>query len=306
MPGTGKSVPPADAILACPLTFTSVNKVAGGIADNFAVGLICEMAGYKVPIVVVPHCKPLRTQDASVARCRRSPPSAGSGTSMTPNGLQDVGQRIATARRRRGLPQAVLAGLVGRSESWLSQVERGKRTVDAHTVLSRLAVLLHTDIAELAGTGTHAYRDYQATRYEQAGRRLAGLIRDVEAATRLSGHSATMSEIRALTYDAKAALLARTGDKALAWTAADRALAAAEMSGNPLLTAFGAYRPWWRPRRACSSSASRESGGGLCPGRLARTPSRATRLPPTPRRSDESGRLRLARLWPGAGLRHTL
>jgi hypothetical protein len=58
MPGTGKSVPPADAILACPLTFTSVNKVAGGIADNFAIGLICEMAGYGVPVIVVPHCKP--------------------------------------------------------------------------------------------------------------------------------------------------------------------------------------------------------------------------------------------------------
>jgi phosphopantothenoylcysteine synthetase/decarboxylase len=58
MPGTGKSMPPADAVLACPLTFTSVNKLAGGIADNFAIGLICEMAGYGVPIVVVPHCKP--------------------------------------------------------------------------------------------------------------------------------------------------------------------------------------------------------------------------------------------------------
>ena len=58
MPGTGKSMPPADAVLACPITFTSVNKVASGIADNFAIGLICEMAGYGVPIVVVPHCKP--------------------------------------------------------------------------------------------------------------------------------------------------------------------------------------------------------------------------------------------------------
>jgi transcriptional regulator with XRE-family HTH domain len=208
---------------------------------------------------------------------------------MTSTNPQDVGQRIATARRRRGLSQAVLAGLVGRSESWLSQVERGKRKVDSHAVLTRLAVVLHTDIAELAGTGsgeevtgnyplvqsirhammgydaldtviatsstappvsaptlrtmvTHAYRDYQGTRYEQAGRRLASLIRDVEAAARISGHSATMSEIRALTYDATAALLARTGDKALAWAAADRALAAAEMSGTPLLAALSAYR----------------------------------------------------------------
>jgi phosphopantothenoylcysteine synthetase/decarboxylase len=58
MPGTGKSVPPADAVLACPLTFNSVNKFAHGHADNFVVGLLCEMAGYGVPIVVVPHCKP--------------------------------------------------------------------------------------------------------------------------------------------------------------------------------------------------------------------------------------------------------
>jgi phosphopantothenoylcysteine synthetase/decarboxylase len=58
MPGTGAPVPSADAVLACPLTFNSVNKFAHGHADNFAVGLLCEMAGYGVPVVVVPHCKP--------------------------------------------------------------------------------------------------------------------------------------------------------------------------------------------------------------------------------------------------------
>jgi phosphopantothenoylcysteine synthetase/decarboxylase len=58
MPGTGSPVPPADVVLACPLTFNSVNKFAHGHADNFAVGLLCEMAGYGVPVVVVPHCKP--------------------------------------------------------------------------------------------------------------------------------------------------------------------------------------------------------------------------------------------------------
>ena len=58
MPGTGKATPPADVVLACPLTFNSVNKFAHGHADNFAVGLLCEMVGYEVPTVVVPHCKP--------------------------------------------------------------------------------------------------------------------------------------------------------------------------------------------------------------------------------------------------------
>jgi hypothetical protein len=42
MPGTGERTPPADAVLACPLTFN----------------LLCEMVGYRVPVIVVPHCKP--------------------------------------------------------------------------------------------------------------------------------------------------------------------------------------------------------------------------------------------------------
>jgi hypothetical protein len=58
MPGTGKTLPSANAVLACPLTFNSVNKFAHGHADNFAIGLLCELLGYGVPITVVPHCKP--------------------------------------------------------------------------------------------------------------------------------------------------------------------------------------------------------------------------------------------------------
>ncbi|PRX97856.1 flavoprotein [Allonocardiopsis opalescens] len=58
LPGTGESLPPPDAVLACPLSFNSVNKFALGLADNFAVGVLCEMAGYGVPTVVVPQCKP--------------------------------------------------------------------------------------------------------------------------------------------------------------------------------------------------------------------------------------------------------
>ncbi|WP_308433761.1 helix-turn-helix domain-containing protein [Nocardiopsis kunsanensis] len=52
------------------------------------------------------------------------------------------GQIIRSHRRRRGYSQSVLAGLAGRSESWLSQVERGKLSVDSHEALSRLADIL--------------------------------------------------------------------------------------------------------------------------------------------------------------------
>ncbi len=72
---------------------------------------------------------------------------------MSSSDREVAGQRIARARRRRGLSQAVLAGLVGRSESWLSQVERGKRRVDSHSVLVRLAEVLRVDIEELTGSG---------------------------------------------------------------------------------------------------------------------------------------------------------
>ncbi len=83
---------------------------------------------------------------------------------MTPSGREAAGQRIARARRRRGLSQAVLAGLVGRSESWLSQVERGKHGIDSHSVLTRLAEVLRVDIEELTSSveqdeiGRCAYR----------------------------------------------------------------------------------------------------------------------------------------------------
>src|SRR5437868_4027943 len=62
-----------------------------------------------------------------------------------------LGARIAAYRRRRGLSQAALAGLVGRSESWLSQVERGVRSVDRLSVLLDLARVLHVNVEALTG-----------------------------------------------------------------------------------------------------------------------------------------------------------
>ena len=45
------------------------------------------------------------------------------------------GQTIKRARRRHGYSQSLLAGLVGRSESWLSQVERDE-IVDLSTAVA--------------------------------------------------------------------------------------------------------------------------------------------------------------------------
>ena len=50
-----------------------------------------------------------------------------------------VGDRVAFYRRRRGLTQATLASMVGRSEDWLSKIERGQRQIRRLDVISELA-----------------------------------------------------------------------------------------------------------------------------------------------------------------------
>jgi transcriptional regulator with XRE-family HTH domain len=61
-----------------------------------------------------------------------------------------LGERIAYYRRRRGLSQVKLAGLLGRSESWLSQVERGARSIDRISVLTQVATALNVPVTELS------------------------------------------------------------------------------------------------------------------------------------------------------------
>ncbi|WP_421671842.1 helix-turn-helix domain-containing protein [Saccharopolyspora spinosa] len=47
-----------------------------------------------------------------------------------------IGERVAFYRRRRGLSRAVLAGLMEKSENWVSKVERGERQVSRIGVLA--------------------------------------------------------------------------------------------------------------------------------------------------------------------------
>ncbi|GAA2790530.1 helix-turn-helix transcriptional regulator [Saccharopolyspora taberi] len=62
-----------------------------------------------------------------------------------------IGERLAFYRRRRGLSQAVLAGLMGKSEDWVSKVERGKRQVNRLDVLVELARQLRVTLNDLLG-----------------------------------------------------------------------------------------------------------------------------------------------------------
>lgn len=47
-------LPPADAVIAFPATFNTINKWASGISDTLALGLLNEYTGRKKPVLAVP------------------------------------------------------------------------------------------------------------------------------------------------------------------------------------------------------------------------------------------------------------
>ena len=53
--------------------------------------------------------------------------------------VPSIGERIQTIRTRTGKSRAVVAGLVGRSEEWLRDVERGRQGAPASRCCSRSA-----------------------------------------------------------------------------------------------------------------------------------------------------------------------
>ena len=62
-----------------------------------------------------------------------------------------IGVRVRIWRRRRQLSQAVLAGLAGISQGYLSQIETGVRAVESRSTLVALARALQVSAADLLG-----------------------------------------------------------------------------------------------------------------------------------------------------------
>lgn len=68
---------------------------------------------------------------------------------MSGEGERTLGERVTELRTQRGLSQKELAGEVGRSESWVSQVERDVLKVERVPVLRALADALGVSVREL-------------------------------------------------------------------------------------------------------------------------------------------------------------
>ncbi|WP_182606309.1 helix-turn-helix domain-containing protein, partial [Streptomyces alkaliphilus] len=104
---------------------------------------------------------------------------------MTHGTDEHIGARVRVARIQAGYTQAVMAGLLGRSESWIQDLESGRLHLDRFSVINRVAELTDVDVVWLLGqpyrldatSRTSPHRHIPALR---AALRRAGLV--------LSGH----------------------------------------------------------------------------------------------------------------------
>lgn len=85
-PDDPRPYPAPDALLACPLTFNTLNKWALGISDNVALGTLNEALGSGVPIVAVPWFKGALAAHPASARSQESLRGCGVDLLLDGNG----------------------------------------------------------------------------------------------------------------------------------------------------------------------------------------------------------------------------
>lgn len=209
------------------------------------------------------------------------------------------GQRIQKIRKERQMTQQELAAALGKTPSWMSQVERGVQPVQRMDVLQDIADALGVSVQQLRPgvpassvpetpprplsyandlerarqiisghpapdvlLGTASDTDVPAP-LDQLGAEvddvwelthagefaalsatITGLLPKLERTARTVGeeHRAEAQLLLARTYQALAAAFVRQNEPDAAWVAADRAIRAAELSGDPLHVCAGVYR----------------------------------------------------------------
>ncbi|MGW4101859.1 helix-turn-helix domain-containing protein [Streptomyces sp. NPDC004976] len=215
---------------------------------------------------------------------------------MTDSDTRTLGQRVKELRRAAGMSQSDLAAAMARSESWVSQVERGVQPVERLSILQALADALKVSVRELRPdaapaeeaepTEPHGSNDLDGLRVALTGHpalgslfeepsaeqmpslpdfrqrvdkawtlahassyaalsdHLAGLLPSIEAAVRHAPASdrTELHALRAKAYQVAAASFTRQDQADAAWVAADRALQAAELAGEPLEVVASLFR----------------------------------------------------------------
>ncbi|MEU7839648.1 flavoprotein [Micromonospora sp. NPDC049114] len=90
MPGDPEPHPPADVVVAAPVTFNTVTKWALGINDTLALGVLNESLGAGLPIVAFPHVK---------AELARHPAHAGHVRVLRAAGVVIADGRVLSPRQ---------------------------------------------------------------------------------------------------------------------------------------------------------------------------------------------------------------
>ncbi|MFH9425457.1 helix-turn-helix domain-containing protein [Streptomyces sp. NPDC017529] len=208
------------------------------------------------------------------------------------------GQRVQRFRKERGRTQTELAAALGKTSSWLSQVERGVQPVQRMDSLQQIADELGVSVQQLrpgvpadgpsqAPTAQSLSNDLDETRRLLSGHpalqtllggagdagptRALGLLQgdvddlwdlthaghlaqvstlavqllpDLERTVRtdLGEHQAELNLLLSRSYQALSAAFVRQDEADAAWVAADRAVFAAERSGDPLHVCASVFR----------------------------------------------------------------
>ncbi|MEJ8631983.1 helix-turn-helix transcriptional regulator [Streptomyces sp. MS2.AVA.5] len=217
---------------------------------------------------------------------------------MTDDQQRAFGRRVKEFRKAAGLDQQDLAARLGKSASWVSQVERGLIPVRKLDILrdlaNQLGVALHKlepslptaepqelpepasindldgarllisghpaldvllpsggqsdqqpiSVADLTRRVDTAWELAHRSEFAQLTAELQTLVPALERAVRTSGGDDRVATLRLLarTYQALSASFVRQDEADAAWIAADRAIGAAETSGQPLEVCAGIFR----------------------------------------------------------------
>ncbi|MGH9066225.1 MAG: helix-turn-helix domain-containing protein [Acidimicrobiales bacterium] len=164
-------------------------------------------------------------------------------------------QRLAAALGvpSRELVEVVLGEEAGEAERKRPYVEALRVTLAGHPApqsvvgraKDRSATSAAASLDRLAVQAQWAWAYVHASEYDKLGPLLAGLIPELEVASRLGGDQDTQRAALALLADAyqvAAAMLIKAGDAGAGWIAADRAIAAGERCGDRCLVMAGQYR----------------------------------------------------------------
>jgi hypothetical protein len=79
-----RSLPHADAIVVAPATYNTINKWALGISDTYALGILAEAPGLRIPVVVLPIVNAALAANPSFHRIVATSVRSASGSCLDP------------------------------------------------------------------------------------------------------------------------------------------------------------------------------------------------------------------------------